>query len=419
MKKHLLSVSLICIFLIGSQTLSATTEDADNQTNESTIINPNHPVISDQPLLADTSITKTAESPPTTDDGDRPVTYNDVKKIISEVLPSFSGYLQAGYAWNDKNAGDNSTFQMKRMRLFIDKKINNYFDFRAQFEVFSGSTDSQYKKKVMTIMDAYMNAHVNKMVNFRLGQYFTPQGFENNELSPKTLETIDFSSITYNMICRNAISTPNLIDYGRDIGIMMYGDLFENKTKKFSYLSYYLSVTNGNLPTLNDDNKSKDFIGRLLFRPIDKLRISASYNRGEYKRLGEDQVSTGNYLGMDRYIAGAWYYDPNGLSLRSEYGHVESKKAQVREDGLYVLAAYKINKFLPVARWDMYRDHKNEYSPNNKDALLAGVTYEFDKNVKLQFAYTYTIYTDKVKDKTLGTRSNNGNGIQIMCLASF
>ena len=84
------------------------------------------------------------------------------------------------------------------------------------------------------------------------------------------------------MECRNTISSADLIDYGRDLGVMAYGDLFKSKDQKFSYLSYQLSLTNGYLPTLNDDNKSKDLVGRITIRPVEKLRIIGCYNCGEY-----------------------------------------------------------------------------------------------------------------------------------------
>lgn len=138
------------------------------------------------------------------------------------------------------------------------------FDIRAQFECFSTSVDgTPYRKKGITVMDAYVTAHVKESLHFRAGQYFLPIGFENYDISPATLETVDFSNICYRMVCRNAISSPDLIDYGR---------LFKNKEQDFSYLSYNISVTNGSVITLNDDNKSKDFVGRLTFKPIKDLQ---------------------------------------------------------------------------------------------------------------------------------------------------
>ena len=161
-----------------------------------------------------------------TEDGEaaaksEPVSANEeelLNKILSK-LPKVSGYIQTGYNYGDKNGDNRSSFQLKRMRVLLDKKISNTFDFRAQFECFSGSTDGgAYKKKVITVMDAFVSAHINKAINFRAGQYYLPLGFENYDISPATLETVDFSNICYRMVCRNAISSADLIDYGRDLG---------------------------------------------------------------------------------------------------------------------------------------------------------------------------------------------------------
>lgn len=406
MKKHLLSVFTLCCALCMSSSAWANTGDDGLATKEA-----------------------------------NEVAQDNTKDIVDKVLaamPKISGYVQTGYTWTDKNAGNSSSFQMKRMRLFIDKKISNVFDFRAQFEVFSGSTDGngvvggRATKKVMTVMDAFVNAHISKALHFRAGQYYLPLGFENYDISPASLETIDFSNINYRMVCRNAASSSaNFVDYGRDIGIMAYGDLFENQDKGFNYLSYELSLTNGHLPTLADNNKSKDFVGRLTIRPIKNLRIIGSYNYGEYQGLsplmeGDKPVvdADGNavkeskpYLPMNRFIVGAWYNDPNGLSLRSEYGYIKSSKANVKEQGVYVLAAYRFDKFQPVVRWDMYRDKINkETSLENRDNLLVGINYDIIKDVTVQFAYNHIMYTSKVKDNT---GLDNGNGIAIMCRAKF
>lgn len=338
-------------------------------------------------------------------------------KLVAQ-LPKISGYMQTGYVWGDKNGGNNSTFQMKRMRLIVDKKISPMFDFRAQFEVFSSSTDGKLGKKVMAVMDAFANVHLHKSLHFRAGQYYLPLGFENYDISPATLETIDFSNINYRMVCRNAVTLPNHIDYGRDIGVMAYGDAFESADKKFNYLSYNLSVSNGAMITQTDDNKSKDFVGRITVRPIEKLRVIGSYNWGEYVGIDKEGLAK-KHMPMNRVIVGAWYLDPNGLTLRSEYGHIECNDANVKEDGLYVLAGYRIGKLLPVARWDMYRDNGNKTSPNNRDALLVGCTYAPINYFKLQFAYTHTMYTKKVKDHVANGLSGNGNGIQVMAVAYF
>ncbi len=63
--------------------------------------------------------------------------------------------------------------------------------------------------------------------------------------------------------------------------------------------------------------------------------------------------------------------------------------ANVEEDGFYALAAYRFGKFLPVVRYDMYRDKTNKTSANNRDAYLVGCTYELIKNLKFQVNYIH------------------------------
>ena len=72
-----------------------------------------------------------------TEDGEaaaksEPVSANEeelLNKILSKI-PKVSGYIQTGYNYGDKNGDNRSSFQLKRMRVLLDKKISNTFDFR-------------------------------------------------------------------------------------------------------------------------------------------------------------------------------------------------------------------------------------------------------------------------------------------------
>ncbi|MEG2599757.1 MAG: porin [Muribaculaceae bacterium] len=351
-------------------------------------------------------------------DSEEQKTESIVNKVLAR-LPKVSGYVQAGYNWQDANMGSEaSTFQIKRMRLFLSGKISSVFDYKAQFECFSSSKDSK-NKSLITVMDIFVDAHVNQALNFRMGQFYLPIGFENYDISPATLETIDFSNICYRIVCRNPITNKSYIDYGRDLGVMAYGDLFRNDKKGFNYLSYNLSFTNGSLPNLGDANKSKDFVGRLTFRPIKDLRIMGSYNYGKYNGVDVEAAEkpTVDNIEMNRFAIGAWYNSPKGLILRAEYGHLQSNRGGFKEDGFYALAAYKIGKFLPVVRFDMYRDQIDKANVQNTNKYLVGLTYQAHKQVKFQANYIHTTYPGTVIDA--GNRKGSGNQIQIMCLASF
>ena len=69
-------------------------------------------------------------------------------------------------------------------------------------------------------------------------------------------------------------------------------------------------------------------------------------------------------------------------------------------------------KWLPVVRWDMYKDSKNKTSKNNYNRVLAGVSYEVCKNFKLQANYNRTFYNEEVG-------ADDANQIQVMGIFKF
>lgn len=339
--------------------------------------------------------------------------YELLNKIISH-MPKISGVIQPGYYWNDKNAGNNSSFQVKRMRLFITEELSKTFELKTQFELFSSSPDGgTYSKNLISLMDAFINVKLDPAFNLRVGQFYMPVGFENFDTSPATLEVVDFSLLCYRMVTRNAVSFLDKIDYGRDIGVMAYGEFLKNKSEDFNHISYQLAVTNGRMATLIDDNKSKDIIGRLTIKPIKDLRLVGGYTWGEYPNADKTDL----YNPMSRYTLGAWYSVPKGINIRSEYGHLQSDKANVDEDAFYALASYDLDKIIPVIRYERYRDNTHKNSILNKDMFLAGATYKFTDKVKLQLNYIRTEYTDDALKS--GIVDGGGNGVQAMVVLLF
>ena len=338
-----------------------------------------------------------------------------LEQILAK-MPKISGYLQTGWNYTDQGKGS-SSFQAKRLRLLMDGQVIKNVTFRLQIEAFNGIKGSRNGngQKNIQVMDAFATAKISDAVKIRAGQYYLPLGFENYDCSPSSLETIDFSNICYRMVCRNPISY-NLVDYGRDLGVMVCGELFPNEEKGFHYLHYDLSLSNGNMPMKDDNNKSKDVIGALTFHPTKLISIKGTYNYGEYASettLGG--VGTWKYKRMNRYMLGAWYNDPMGLDLRAEYGHMQAGSA-VKEDGAYVLAAYHVGDWLPVVRYDMYRDNVNKTTLNNYDRVLLGVSYCILKNLKLQANYGYSIYTNAAK---VASNNNHRGSSQVQLMAMY
>ena len=339
-----------------------------------------------------------------------------------EKLPKISGYLQSGWNYTSNANSSTSSFQAKRLRLLLDGKVGEKVDFRLQIEAFngiSGSTNGNGQKNLQ-VMDAFATWKIVPEFKVRVGQFYTPLGYENYDISPATLETVDFSNIVYRMACRNPYEY-NLVDYGRDLGIMFIGDAFDSG-KGFSYLHYDVAITNGSIPCKDDSNQSKDIYVSLTVRPFKYFNIKGTYNWGEYKSVelaGGKGVGSGSYNPMNRYVVGAWYDNPKGLNLRAEYGHMKSAVGGVdvvKENGAYVLAGWHLGKFLPIVRWDMYEDCVNTGTANNYNRILLGCTYQIFKNMKLQVNYVHFIYKGDA-NKALGY--DTSEQLQIMGMFNF
>lgn len=339
-----------------------------------------------------------------------------------EKLPKISGYLQSGWNYTSNETSSSSSFQAKRLRLLMDGKVGEKVDFRLQIEAFNGiagSTNGNGQKNLQ-VMDAFATWKIVPEFKVRVGQFYTPLGYENYDISPATLETVDFSNIVYRMACRNPYEY-NLVDYGRDLGIMFIGDAFDSG-KGFSYLHYDVAITNGSIPCKDDSNESKDIYVSLTVRPFKNFNIKGTYNWGEYKSVdlaGGEGVGSGKYNPMNRYVVGAWYNNPKSLILRAEYGHMSSVVGGtdiVKENGAYVLAGWHLGKFLPIVRWDMYEDCVNKGTANNYNRILLGCTYQIFKNMKLQVNYGHFMYKGDAK-KALGY--DTSEQLQIMGMFNF
>ena len=350
-----------------------------------------------------------------------------VEKILAK-MPKVSGYLQTGWNYTSNNTATSSSFQAKRLRLIVDGNVGSKVSFRLQIEAFNGiagSTNGNGQKNIQ-VMDAFATWAPLDAFKIRAGQFYTPLGYENYDISPATLETVDFSNIVYRMACRNPYEY-NLVDYGRDLGVMFMGDVGDSG-KGFKYFHYDVALTNGSIPCKDDTNKSKDIYLSATIRPFKNFNIKGTFNWGEYTSTklagGTGAASTvegaaNKYNPMTRCVVGAWYNDPNGIDIRGEYGFMNSKvkgEKVVEERGAYALVGYHAGKWLPVIRWDMYKDNINPLSANNYNRILLGCTFQPIANVKVQLNYGLSLYN---KDVETALGYNKHHQIQLMGLFKF
>ena len=159
------------------------------------------------------------------------------------------GYIQFDSRWfvADHPSTTTNTFDIRRARPVFQGTLYRYFDYYIMPDFGQGQT---------ILFDAYGGVNIWDQLRFRGGKFRPPVSVEMLQ-SAADLVFVE-RSVALNLV-------PN-----RDIGIQLYGDLFDNR------LGYQVGVfngvadntTNGGSPPDFDQNNAKDYVGRLFARPF-------------------------------------------------------------------------------------------------------------------------------------------------------
>lgn len=273
-------------------------------------------------------------------------------------MPKISGSVQMRYQY--ETIDGSNAFDIRRVRVSLKGNIAPKVDYTVQLEFASSPK----------VIDAYVRYTPVKGFGVMLGQAKFPFTLE-NPISPLKLETIDNAMGVSYMAGMSDLT--GIKSNGRDIGLSIFGDLFKG------VVNYQLGVYNGAGTNKSDDNKHKDFVGRLNINPIKHLTLSGSVYLG--KTGAQEAMADRN-----RYAAGA-RFDNKALVLRSEY--IWGTTGAQKSEGVYALAGYWVTKkVMPVVRFDYFKTDVTQ-SASERTNYLVGVDYWPIKNLRLQLNYTY------------------------------
>ncbi len=287
-------------------------------------------------------------------------------------LPSISGFVNLRYQYEENANG----FDIRRARLDFKGNLAKWMDYRLQVDFASSPK----------IIDAFIRFKINPMFNVQVGQFKYAFSLE-NPYSPLNVETIENSQVISYLSGYNDASGVKAT--GRDFGISFYGGFFQ--MDGYNLIDYTIGLYNGTGINAKDDNKHKDFTGRIDIHPIKAITLSGSYYNG---KLGTD----GSLQPRERWSAGIRYDDSKAL-LRSEY--IKGKTFDFVSDGFYILAGYKFcDKIMPLFKYDyLQKDLSKEDSKQTN--YVIGVDYWPYKNFRLQLNYTYRTFSDTAKNSGL------------------
>lgn len=306
----------------------------------------------------------------------------DWKKEFTSRI-TFNGYAQGGYAWQDPNGVSQNSFNLKRTLLWAKARITDRWSFLFMHD-FSSVVQEFYTDYRITR---------NKALTVRVGQYKHSYSME-NPLSPTVLELVDVYSQAVLYLAGEGPDPLNGVNYGRDLGAMIYGDLFQD------HLHYELAVMNGQGINKLDKNKQKDYILKLDIRPVEGFRIVASGQRGKGHAVGtalwNPAIAVGDNYRRDRYSIGAEYKvgafapakykEARPISIRAEW--LGGKDGKVGSRGGYITACVPTFKGVDlVASADTY-DRNTKVDGWNQTNLTLGLQYWYYKKCRLQLQYT-------------------------------
>lgn len=292
-----------------------------------------------------------------------------------------TGYAQAGYTaeFNQGDANNTNTFDMKRVILMVGVDITKNFYAFFMHDFKSGS-----------MQEYYMEYRPLKAINVRFGQSKKELSME-NPMSPTVLESVGPMSQAVGDLCGGRYDNGS----GRDLGLMLYGDLFKNK------LRYVVEVVNGNKINSKDNNNQKDVIAKLEYKPVPNFRVSVSGQKG-YAEINDQTRRSDRYaFGMEwkSKKAGTDYNANRCATVRAEM--LGGRDGDQHSFGAYISAAVPVYKRLDVVGMVDYYNKNTELGQKQTN-VMGGVQYWIHKKCRLQAQYTY-----KFRSSALGKDNSN------------
>jgi hypothetical protein len=308
-----------------------------------------------------------------------------------------TGYAQGGYtAKFVKEDANSNTFDLKRVVLMVGAEVAPKFHAFFMHEFKSGA-----------VQEYYLEYRPFTGMNFRLGQSKIELSLE-NPLSPTILESISPMSQGVFWLCGAdpLMGNPS----GRDLGLMMYGELFNHKVK------YVIEVVNGGQINTTDKNNQKNVIGKLEYRFTPGFKIVASGQKGYGYSVATSKynnIAEGETYRQDRYTAGFDYkFKPTGndffnrrcAMIRSEV--LGGRDGDVGSFGAYASTAVPVYKGLDIVGLVDYFNYNTDRGLK-KTNLMIGAQYWIFKKCRLQLQYTHSLLSKELR-KVEGVKGNYG-----------
>ena len=334
-----------------------------------------------------------------------------------------SGFVQGLYQVDikDKDNIDNS-FRMRRVRMSISGDLNKVISYKIQGD-FSSTP---------TLVDAFVKAKFCDAFAVQFGQFKLPFSIE-SPINPVDLEAVDYGDVINKLVGYSDVC--GVGGLGRDLGLMFTGKFMKIGKDEHYMFDYSVGVFNGTGPykygsNSKDDNREKEFVGRLNIKPIKSVTASFSYYTGHYgpEALKRNRIGFGAEFNNNKVVARTEFisgktgtsteiFDENGDVIGSEIGSYESV-------GMYSVAGYWFDftchenpmRLLPFVRYDYFAKDA-EAKVGQYGIFTFGANFLPYKFLSLKVNYQLrqdTVYKEGSTEDTEGKTSHC-----IKCMVSY
>ena len=316
-----------------------------------------------------------------------------MKDLTSRI--TLNGYAQGGWSYQDIGGQKTNSYNLKRTLLWAKARITDRWSFLFMHDFSS------------VVQEFYTDYRVSndKALSVRLGQFKHSYTME-NPLSPTALELIDVYSQAVLYLAGEGPDPLNGVNYGRDMGLMVFGDLFKD------HLHYELALMSGQGINRKDRNNQKDFIAKLELKPVDGLRFVASGYLGTGNAVGnaawnpnihyDPETGVGDNYKRNRYSAGleyktkaytgSQYKEARPASVRAEW--LGGEDGDVGSRGGYVTMCIPVVDALDVVASGETFDRNTSVDGWDQTNFTVGLQYWYYKKCRLQLQYTRCLCGD-------------------------
>ena len=304
---------------------------------------------------------------------------------------TLNGYAQGGWSYQDANDKPQNAYNLKRTLLWAKARITDRWSFMFMHDFSS------------VVQEYYTDYRVTKgnELTVRFGQFKHSYTME-NPMRPTQLELVDVYSQAVLYLAGEGPDPLNGVNYGRDMGLEVYGDLANG------VVHYNLGLMSGQGINRKDQNNQKDFIAKLELRPVQGLRFVASGYLGTGCAVGtaawNPEINVGDNYKRNRYSVGAEYKtqpytgskykEARPASVRAEW--LGGQDGNVGSRGGYVTTCIPVVDALDIVASGETFDRNTKVEGWDQTNLTVGLQYWFYKKCRMQLQYTRCMCGDKI-----------------------